>query len=913
MSEMIYFFGAGEADGDKDMRELLGGKGAGLAEMASLGLPVPPGFTITTEACLRFYDGDDRFRAELRENVLEAVTRLEKATGKTFGAGPRPLLLSVRSGARASMPGMMDSVLNLGLTRATVDALTELSGDRRFALDCRRRLIQMYGNVVHGLPGAPYEQAIVAEKRAASVEADIELDAAALERLVARFEQIHTDAAGAAFPDDPREQLLTTVEAVFQSWNNARAIAYRKLNHIPHDWGTAANVQSMVFGNLGPGSATGVAFTRDPATGDKRFVGEYLRQAQGEDVVAGIRTPNPIVADGSGRDSLDREMAQPYAQLMAVQERLERHYRDMQDIEFTIEEGELYILQTRSGKRTGFAQVRIAVDMVDEGLIDETTAVGRVEPESLIQLLAPVFEPAARAAALSGGMRLTSGLPAGPGAACGRVVFSPEKAVDMVHNKREKVILVRTETSPEDIEGMSVAEGILTARGGMTSHAAVVARGMGKPCIVGAHEMAIDYDRKRFKVGDRVVESGDWISIDGTSGDVIAGQLALHPSEVAQVLIDETLDPSESLIHRCFERLMAWADARRRLGVRANADTPDDALAARALGAAGIGLCRTEHMFFHADRIRAVREMILAEDATEREAALTKIQPFQKEDFVGLFRVMNGLPVTIRLLDPPLHEFLPDDPELLAELAKVKGVPLERVRERVEELHESNPMLGHRGCRLAMTYPEVYDAQVRAIIEAAVEVVSEGVEVHPEIMLPIVGAEQELKILRVRVDEVASEVLARRGVSLAYLVGTMIELPRAALVADKLAEHAAFFSFGTNDLTQMTFGYSRDDAERSFLRHYVETGVLASDPFQTLDVDGVGQLVRLGTEQGRRHNPSLKVGVCGEHGGDPRSIAFFHSVGLDYVSCSPRRVPVARLAAAQAAIGETAGEAQGRT
>ena len=894
----VFFFGNGAAEGAGLGKERLGGKGAGLAEMTALGIPVPPGFTIETAVCAEYAKGSGL--DGLRSEVHEALTRVEQASGRRFGEASNPLLVSVRSGARSSMPGMMDTILNLGLTSRTISGLARVSGER-FALDCRRRFLQMYGDVVLNVPKQGFEEAIAEKRREKGVASDAELDAGDLREIVAAFEEIVRGHTGRALPDDPREQLWGAIGAVFRSWDNERAKTYRRLHRIPGDWGTAVNVQAMVFGNRGDTSATGVAFTRDPSTGEKKFYGEFLPNAQGEDVVAGIRTPRPLNADGSGR-SLEETMPATYAELQRVRELLEKRFRDMQDLEFTIEEGRLYLLQTRNGKRTGFAAVRIATDMVDEGLIGEEEALSRVEPEQLVQLLAPVFPTDQKAAAIEAGRLLGKGLPAGPGAACGRIAFTAPRAVEMSSGS-DPVMLVRVETSPEDIAGMSVSAGILTTRGGMTSHAAVVARGMGKTCVVGAGDITVDSGAGQMRAKNLRAGEGDWISIDGTTGEVILGQLPTRPSEVLQVLLDGSISPERSPVSAGFTRLLEWADSRRRLGVRANADTPNDARAARLFGAGGIGLCRTEHMFFEESRILAVREMILAETREGRRSALARILPMQREDFLGIFREMGGRPVTIRLLDPPLHEFLPNEEEALRRTAADLKVPIEKLRERVNALHETNPMLGHRGCRLGLTHPEIYETQVRAIFEACAAAIPAGLSPNPEIMIPLVGTKAEFDRLKILVDETARKIAAETGQPVSYKVGTMIEIPRAALRAGEIAEKADFFSFGTNDLTQMTYGYSRDDAA-SFLPAYIESGILPEDPFASLDTFGVGELVEIATQRGRKANPKLKVGVCGEHGGDPRSIEFFHRAGLDYVSCSPFRIPVARLAAARAALDE---------
>ena len=894
----VFFFGNGRAEGAGLGKERLGGKGAGLHEMTALGIPVPPGFTIEASVCNDYIAGMNV--DALKVQVAEALALLEKATGRGFGDVANPLLVSVRSGARSSMPGMMDTILNLGLNAKTVAGLAGAAG-RRFALDCRRRFLQMYSDVVLNVSKEEFEEILAEERSTKGAATDADLSAEDLEELIVKYEYLIRRETGQPFPEDPQDQLWGAIGAVFRSWDNERAKTYRRLHRIPGDWGTAVNVQAMVFGNRGETSATGVAFTRDPSTGEKKFYGEFLPNAQGEDVVAGIRTPRPLNADGSGL-SLAETMPQAYAELLTVRDRLESRFRDMQDIEFTIEEAKLYILQTRNGKRTGFAAVRIATDMVNEGLIGKEEALSRVEPEQLVQLLAPVFPAKEKAAAVSGGRLLGKGLPAGPGAACGRIAFTADRAVEMAA-KGDPVVLVRVETSPEDIAGMNASAGILTTRGGSTSHAAVVARGMGKTCVVGAGEITVDGKKGEIRAKELKGSEGDWISIDGTTGEVILGQLPTQPSEVLRVVIDGTIPTEKSSLASAFTLLLSWADAHRRLGVRANADTPTDARVARLFGAQGIGLCRTEHMFFEESRILAVREMILAQSPEGRRAALAKILPMQRQDFLGIFREMGERPVTIRLLDPPLHEFLPNEDEAVRRTAQELGVPPEKVRERVAALHEANPMLGHRGCRLGITHPEIYETQVRAIFEASAEAVGSGLSPNPEIMIPLVGTKMEFDRLKDLTDETAKKVMKETGRKISYRVGTMIEIPRAALRAKEIAEKADFFSFGTNDLTQMTFGYSRDDAA-SFLPAYIEKGILPEDPFASLDQSGVGELVTLATARGREANPALKVGVCGEHGGDPRSIGFFHKAGLDYVSCSPFRVPVARLAAAQAALSE---------
>jgi pyruvate,orthophosphate dikinase len=867
----VYFFGGGQTDGQESERNLVGGKGANLAEMVAIGIPVPPGFTITTEACVEFYSNNEQWVEGLEDQVKENIARLEETMGAKFGDKENPLLVSVRSGARVSMPGMMDTVLNLGLNDVTVEALAKKSNNPRFAWDSYRRFIQMYGDVVMGVDHDLFETALAKKREEQGVQLDNELSVEALQELVAEYKEIIKSSAGELFPSEPFEQLRGAIDAVFRSWNTPRAIRYRQINHIPHDWGTAVNVQTMVFGNMGDNSGTGVAFTRDPATGENVFYGEYLMNAQGEDVVAGIRTPHPIA-------DLAEEMPEVYQELVDIYKKLENHYREMQDVEFTIQEGKLWMLQTRAGKRTAAAAVRMAVEMVEEGLIDKQTAVLRVDPAQLDQLLHPMIDPDVKYEAIA------TGLPASPGAAAGRIVFTAEEA-EVWAERGETVILVRNETSPEDIGGMDVAEGILTARGGMTSHAAVVARGMGKCCVAGCSAAQISETDKTLTFGSTVLKEGDWITLNGTTGEVIVGQVPMVEAQVGGN----------------FGTLMSWADEYRALGIRTNADTPQDAQTALDFGAEGIGLTRTEHMFFEGDRINAVRQMIFASDKEGREEALAKILPYQRDDFIGIFKTMKGLPVTIRLLDPPLHEFVPQDQATIERLADSMGLSVEAMKARIESLEEINPMLGHRGCRLGVTYPEIYAMQARAIFEAVAELAKEGTTVLPEVMIPLVGTVQELQITKKIVIDVAKAVMKETGVEFEYLVGTMIEIPRACLVADQIAEEAGFFSFGTNDLTQMGFGYSRDDAG-TFLPSYVEQGILERDPFQSLDQTGIGSLVKIGVEKGRSTNPSLKIGVCGEHGGDPASIEFFHKVGLDYVSCSPYRVPIARLAAAQANI-----------
>jgi len=882
MTQWVYSFGAGHNEGRADMRNLLGGKGANLAEMASIGLPVPPGFTITTALCTEFYSNDRRYPDDLDAQLQTALARIEEAVGLRFGDPEQPLLVSVRSGARVSMPGMMDTVLNLGLNDDTVAGLVASSGDARFAWDSYRRFIQMYGSVVLGVDHHRFEEIIETAKIDADVVEDTALTPAHWQAVVDEYKAMVAQETGQPFPMDPRDQLWRAIGAVFGSWMNPRANTYRRLHDIPADWGTAVNVQAMVFGNMGADCATGVCFTRDPSTGENIFYGEFLVNAQGEDVVAGIRTPQPLSDARSkpGEVSMESALPQAYAELVRVRETLERHYSDMQDIEFTVQQNTLYMLQTRTGKRTVAASLRIAVEMANEGLITREEAVRRVNPQALDQLLHPTLDPKARRTLFS------KGLPASPGAASGTVVFSADEA-EMRAGKGESVVLVRIETSPEDIHGMHAARGILTTRGGMTSHAAVVARGMGRPCVAGAGGVRVDYNAQTLSSGGATIRAGETITLDGATGEVFAGAVAMIEPDLSED----------------FATLMTWADAVRRLRVRTNAETPLDAETARKFGAEGIGLCRTEHMFFAPERINIVRQMIMADDEGGRRAALDKLLPFQRQDFVELFRIMAGLPVTIRLLDPPLHEFLPHSDAELADAAEGLGQDVEMVRRRAAELSEANPMLGHRGCRLGITYPEIYEMQARAIFEAALAIGQEtGSPVVPEIMIPLVGTKRELDITRAQVDRAARAAFAAAGASIEYLVGTMIELPRAALTADRIAEAADFFSFGTNDLTQTVFGLSRDDAGK-FLPHYVEAGILPKDPFVSIDIEGVGALVRLAAEKGRQTRPGLKMGICGEHGGDPASIAFCEQVGLDYVSCSPYRVPVARLAAAQAALG----------
>ncbi len=890
----IHAFGADRTEGTDLSPRTLGGKGYGLAQMGRLGIPVPPGFTITTEVCGYYHAHAQGYPEGLRGEFEDQLAALERHLGRRFGDPQRPLLLSVRSGAPVSMPGMMDTILNLGLNDAIVAAQIAAGADARFLQDCYRRLLTMYGDVVLGVPHASFEEVLAAARREAGVEADSQLPAEALAAVARRDAEVIAG-HGRHFPQDPRQQLWGAVGAVFESWNIRRAREYRRLHGISDDLGTAVCVQAMVFGNRGSDCATGVAFTRDPSTGERRIYGEYLVNAQGEDVVAGIRTPRPIHGDGSS--GLAAEFPAAYRDLERTCELLERERRDMQDVEFTIEAGTLYMLQTRTGKRTGPAAVRIAVEMEEEGLIDRRTALRRLEGHHLAQMLAPVFDAGEKAQAVRAGRFLASGLAAGPGAASGQIALSAERAAAMAASG--PVILVRDETSPEDIVGMHAAAGIVTARGGMTSHAAVVARGLGKPCIVGAGALTLDEAQGELRVGQQVLKEGDLLSMDGSTGEVLAGGLAPHPSEVLEALLAGV--PPATPAGRAFERVLGWADEVRRLGVRANADTPHDAVVARALGAAGIGLCRTEHMFFEDSRIPWVRQMILAREPASRGEALARLLPVQQGDFEGILAAMDGLPVTIRLLDPPLHEFLPREERAVAQLAERMGIAIQEVKVMAAQLAEFNPMLGHRGCRLGLTHPEIYDMQVEAIARAATALRRQGRDPRPEIMVPLVGTEEEMRRLRERTSAVVERVLAAAGDGLRIPIGTMIEVPRAALVADRIARHADCFSFGTNDLTQMTYGYSRDDAG-SFLPHYVEQRILPADPFARLDEEGVGALVTMACERGRASRPDLKLGICGEHGGDPESIHFCERAGLDYVSCSPYRVPVARLAAARAAL-----------
>lgn len=865
----VYFFGKGKADGRGDMKDLLGGKGAGLAEMTNLGIRVPPGFTITTEACTEYYKNNEAYPAGMWDQVLENLKKVEEDMGFKFGDPDNPLLVSVRSGAKVSMPGMMDTVLNVGLNDKSVLGLAKKSSNERFAYDAYRRFITMFGSVVMGVDRNLFEEIFQEKKDELRVKQDTDLDANVLKDIVGQYKKLVKKETGKEFPMDPVEQMMMAINAVFNSWNAARAITYRKIHNLPHDMGTAASVVAMVFGNMGETSGTGVAFTRDPNSGERLFFGECLMNAQGEDVVAGIRTPFPI-------EELQKLVPDAYKELVAIYQKLEKHYKDMLDIEFTIQEGVLFMLQTRTGKRSAAAAIRIAVEMVEEGLIDKETAISRINPEQLDQLLHPMIDPDVKVKVVG------RGLPASPGAAVGKAVFNAEDAERMA-KEGERCVLVRMETSPEDIGGMHAAQGILTSRGGMTSHAAVVARGMGKPCVVGCSDIQVKEKEKYFKVNDEIIKEGDYITINGSTGDVIPGEVSLIKPKLSEG----------------FATMMKWVDKIRTLKVRANADTPYDAQVARDFGAEGIGLCRTEHMFFEPNRIKAVREMILSDDIEGRKKALAKLLPIQKGDFTEIFRVMKGLPVTIRLLDPPLHEFLPHTDAEIEELSKDMGVPADRLTAKNKSLFEFNPMLGHRGCRLGITYPEIYEMQARAIFEAACELECEGIKVVPEVMIPLVGYVKELVMLKEMVDRVAEEVMKSYKLKLKYQVGTMIELPRAALVADEIAKTAEFFSFGTNDLTQTTLGLSRDDAGK-FLPFYIEKGIFDTDPFVSLDQEGVGQLVKIGIEKGRSARTNMKVGICGEHGGDPRSIDFCHRAGMDYVSCSPYRVPIARFAAAQA-------------
>ncbi len=884
MAKWVYTFGDKEAEGDASMKDLLGGKGANLAEMSNLGLSVPPGFTITTEVCDSYYKQDKQYPSDLSDQVNSAIVQIEKITGSIFGLKKNPLLVSVRSGAKASMPGMMDTVLNLGLNDETVEGLASSSGNDKFAWDSYRRFIQMFGDVVMGVPHYKFEKYLEEIKLSKGVENDSDLDCNNLIDLVKEFKEIVKTEAGLDFPQKPIEQLWRAIGSVFSSWMNQRAITYRKINNIPMNWGTAVNVQAMVFGNMGQTSATGVAFTRNPSTGEKSFFGEFLINAQGEDVVAGIRTPQNLtksdrIKEGSEQLSMEEEMPETFNELVSIYHKLEKHYKDMQDIEFTVQRGKLWMLQTRSGKRTARAAIKIAVDMVDEGLINKKEALTRIDPSSLDQLLHPMIDPDSSLEIIA------NGLPASPGAASGSIVFTADEA-ESQKSLGKKVILVREETSPEDIHGMHAAEGILTSRGGMTSHAAVVARGMGTPCVSGVSAIRINSEERCFSVGTKVYKEGDFITLDGSKGKVIFGEAPMIKPE----------------LNEDFLKIINWSDQYRKLNVRTNAETPADAKIACEFGAEGIGLCRTEHMFFDADRIIYVRQMILAEDEIGRKSALSRLLPFQKDDFKEIFKIMKGLPVTIRLLDPPLHEFLPNKDNEIDEIAKISGVSKSILKRRSEALKEVNPMLGHRGCRLGISYPEIYEMQAKAIFEAAIDVSKEtGERIQPEVMIPLVATKDEFNLLKERIDNVAKQVIKEKKSSLEYYVGTMIELPRAALCADEIAINADFFSFGTNDLTQTALGISRDDSS-SFLDDYLNNEIFSIDPFVSIDKNGVGKLVKIGHDLGREANNKLKVGICGEHGGDPESINFFHDVGLDYISASPYRVPVARLAAAQAAI-----------
>ncbi len=898
-NRLTYSFSAGKAEGHARMREILGGKGAGLHEMTRIGIPVPPGFTIPTSVCSYFYAHRRRYPEGLEKSVANSVRKIEKTVARRFGDPVNPLLLSVRSGARESMPGMMDTVLNLGLNDRTVEGLAVHSQNRRFAYDSYRRFVQMYADVVMGIKSNdkdavdPLTQILESKKTRRGIHHDTELSADDLRELVSEYKREIESRLGKEFPVDPYEQLWGAIGAVFGSWNNDRAIAYRELYRIPHYWGTAINVQAMVFGNLGDDCATGVTFTRDPASGEKHFYGEFLVNAQGEDVVAGIRTPRPIA-------DLKQAMPKAFGALQRICQLLERHFRDVQDIEFTIENEKLWLLQTRTGKRTGFAALRIAVDMVRERIISQREALLRVEPDQLNQLLRPIFDHQAKERAHQEKRLLGRGLPAGPGAATGRIVFHAEDAVAW-NQRGERVILCRVETSPDDIRGMDAAQGVLTARGGMTSHAALVARQMGKVCIAGCEVLQINYAARTLEVGQTELHEGDWISIDGITGEVFHGEIQTRPSEVLQVLLTRSLNPRQSKIYQHFTKLMKWADQTRKLGVRTNADQPDQAAIAKAFGSEGIGLCRTEHMFFQGDRIQAVREMILADDETGRRRALAKLLPMQRQDFKSILDIMGNLPVTIRTLDPPLHEFLPKTDAEIRELAQVMGVAVETLRNKVNVLQEFNPMLGHRGCRLGISYPEITEMQAQAIFEAACELRRKGKNPFPEVMIPLVGSRQELHEQRVIVERVAKQTMQAYGVKVHYSIGTMIELPRACMVADEIAEEAEFFSFGTNDLTQTCLGLSRDDAGK-FLPSYVLQGLLPDDPFVSIDRDGVGALMRIAIAKGRQRRKGLEIGICGEHGGEPRSIDFCHQIGLNYVSCSPYRVAIAKLAAAQAAL-----------
>jgi len=902
--KVVYFFAPAQAEGNKDMKDLLGGKGANLAEMAGIGLPVPPGFTISTEVCNIFNQAGGKLGAEVEAEILANLNKLEGVTGQKFGDPADPLLVSVRSGAKFSMPGMMDTVLNLGLNDKTIAGLVAKSHNRRFALDCYRRLIHMFGDVVLGIPKKRFEELLNEHKAAHKIAQDLEMTEKILEEVILAYRELIMKETGRDFPQDVMEQLFLAITAVFKSWNNPRAVTYRRLNHIPDNLGTAVNIQQMVFGNIGEKSGTGVGFTRNPATGEKVLYGEYLLNAQGEDVVAGIRTPSPIKNLGS-------EMPEVFRELHGITTNLERHYGDVQDFEFTIQDGKLYMLQTRNGKRTGQAAVKVAVDLVEEALTTKEKALLGVEPEALNQLLHPIFDAEEKAKHEG----LAKGLAASPGAATGQAVFTAEAAVAWKKEGR-KTILVRAETSPDDIHGMSASQGVLTATGGMTSHAAVVGRQMGKPSVVGCGALRIDEEGRRFSVGGKAFKEGDWISIDGSTGEVLAGEIRTKPSEIIQVIRGER-KPEESKMYQYFTKLLSWADEMRKLGVRANSDTPQDARTAFAFGAEGIGLARTEHMFFGPERLPIVKEMILADNEADRRKSLDKLLPFQKKDFYEFFKEMQGHPVTIRTIDPPLHEFLPRREDLMVELAELRATPrknkariaeVETLLARVNQLSEFNPMLGHRGCRLGISYPEITEMQARAIFEAACELTREGQKVRPEIMIPLVGDVAELANQKEIVVRVAAEVMKRYGVKVDYAVGTMIEIPRGAITADEVAREAEFFSFGTNDLTQTTYGVSRDDGGK-FLNYYLNKGIWKDDPFETVDTKGVGELMKMAVEKGRKTRPNLKIGICGVHGGDPRSIFFCHKIGLNYVSCSAYQIPIARLAAAQVNIGKKASDA----
>ena len=905
MKKYVYFFGGGEAEGNAGMKNLLGGKGANLAEMANLKLPVPAGFTINTEVCTSYYQNNGAYPKGLEKQVLENMKKVEKVMHAKFGDSKNPLLVSVRSGARISMPGMMDTVLNIGLNDETLKGLIAQTNNPRVAYDSYRRFIQMYGDVVLGIGRDKLEAVLEQKKEEKGVKLDTELTAEDLSDIVSKLKKVVKDGTGNDFPEDPLKQLWGAIGAVFSSWNIKRAISYRKINNIPGDWGTATNVQAMVFGNMGKDSATGVAFTRSPSTGENIFYGEYLMNAQGEDVVAGTRTPHPLNKLQKGESSLaslEEEMPDIYEELEGIRKELESHYRDIQDIEFTVQNKKLWMLQTRTGKRTAQSAIKIAIDMQKEGLINKREAVSRVAADQLDQLLHRTFDPKGKKKVVA------KGLPASPGAASGKVVFDADEA-EKKAGEGEKVILVRTETSPEDIHGMVAAEGILTSRGGMTSHAAVVARGMGKCCVAGCEMAKINYSTQQFKVGDSIIKKGDFISVDGSTGEVMLGEVATIDSEITRVMKGQ-LPAEQSQLYQYYQQLMKWADEIRKLGVRTNADTPQDAKLARDFGAEGIGLARTEHMFFGEERLPLVQAMILAENESGRKEAVEKLLPLQRGDFKGILKAMDGLPVIIRLLDPPLHEFLPSHDDLLVEVTRLKATngdaskikQAEEMLAKVNNLRESNPMLGHRGCRLGITFPEIYQMQVRAIFEAATELIKEGFNPIPEVMIPLVGHVNELKVTRKDADDVAKEVIKKSGVELKYMIGTMIELPRAAITADQIATEAEFFSYGTNDLTQTTFGFSRDDIEGKFLPVYIDKGILKNNPFAVLDQEGVGELIKIGIKKGRQTRPDLEIGICGEHGGEPSSVEFCHRAGMNYVSCSPYRVPIARLAAAHAAL-----------